>query len=362
MDLLTWLLPDRAGVAACGLPIKRGLLNPGDRLVLTQGGLQLPLLWQVRVLWPDGSVKWIFYHTDIPCSEKLILSISPDGVPAGFPAAENKPVLMHNGWKVELCGKTVLVQNDMTYWAGKEIHSEAFSCDELEGGPIAPLFLLQSAGESGITEHLVRLYPSQGAMNVIRRVTLHSKGTQELRYSRMDLFCEGMDVVQPDEFRRTPSRVDKLENGYRIMLWPSDAGPVSLLGGISLRQTLSCGGDRTCTPLLQDGYLAGTRTLGECYFQGNDSERLLFPGFQNAYRNLLDLGTYQSLGHDNAFLGLLHDGDWPLKENQYGAAGYRCYADNEYDAALAYCTGLCRLWKGRISSDCVTMCHPYGRH
>jgi hypothetical protein len=46
-----------------GIPFAKGKLQRSGGLRLTFDGRELPLWWEERATWPDGSVKWIFLHT-----------------------------------------------------------------------------------------------------------------------------------------------------------------------------------------------------------------------------------------------------------------------------------------------------------
>ena len=56
-----------------GIPFKRGAFLKGQNLQIFHNRNELPLWWNIRSYWPDGSIRWIFVHTRVPEGENILV-------------------------------------------------------------------------------------------------------------------------------------------------------------------------------------------------------------------------------------------------------------------------------------------------
>jgi hypothetical protein len=351
------------GLIVTGIPFERGTLFPSDGLRAAA-----PLWWDIRSLWPDGSVKWLMLHARKEGPGELEIfkggeRPEPVRLDGGKLALDVCVLSFTNGlWRFETPAEAWELIDDVTDMGGLQPGGK-WNAQLLEASPVAPLLLLSRPGELAV-EWLLRLDVKCFALHAARRVSACKDGTFGLRSSQIRLALSGavrfprqrLDAQGLDDLAveqngcgvhlkeagpRRPARMSAGGNEVTVSLWPEDAGEWPVMGGTSFRHELRVY-TKGLSPLaevsFEPGYLARTGVLSPCYIAGEDPDRLLFPGFELGYIRLLDTGSLEEIKDDPAHFGLFHWGDWPLRPGQYGADG-RCYSDNEYDTAFAYFQG-----------------------
>ena len=347
-----WEMPpgDRASLLAQGVPVGRGRLLPDGRLRLhaAGGSEDVPMHWEPRASWPDGSVRWIFLHADLPRTGKYALFADPAGIPAGLSDAGGfATVRAHAGgfealWNGEVlvrCTEEIPSAAGEGPGAGSGDGQPDFEVVRLEGSPLSGLYRvrgpLRGGFRSGFT---VRTDSARRALEVVWRI---SRETAEagflsgrvLRFqvSALDRRSCGLSVV--DGARRGPCRQVDTDDGFEVRLFEG-AEPFPVAGGTSFRQRMRLWTDRDlpsseCRFL--PGWLAATEVLGPVGLLPADSAGSVAPGVVAGVRAMMEQAWTLAESADPAYGGVENFGDWPLSTGQYSAGKRRAYADNEYD-------------------------------
>ena len=194
----------------CGVPFAAGDLSGGHSLELFgPGGAPLPLWWEERAHWPDGSVKWIYLHARLeglepePDGDSVDLELQPGGpgcpslpplesralrLDAG-PAPGGAPALCleatSEGWSLQVGDATVAVRTASSPGTDIDPPLSILASAELElveASPLAPLVRLCGAGSAGLRfDHLIRLNPVAGAAHWQQRVSFLTDQVVHLR-------------------------------------------------------------------------------------------------------------------------------------------------------------------------------------
>jgi hypothetical protein len=374
MDILTqWHVdPGDARLLSTGLPVGSGMLRPADLLSVEPCGTQepCPLWWEPRAFWPDGSVRWIYLQTvTVAGIDNYRLVRGNDKARMNPQRVEHPshPLVLpvQDGFEIRLDGrKLASVRQEIS--CSLAVSEAPFQSVLLENSPIAPLYRIENLqdGHTGTT-FLVRIDLASGTLHLTCRFSLHGEGTYALSAAHIHLdacFEEEQPKECPSEAskhdlvlhsgnsvltlvdgrRRGPARLSLQEGvtgSFGLHFFESDGIPMAVSGGTSFRQQCRVcpGHDRKPVQMtFQDGYIAGTGVFGPVADMKAERVNNLAPGMVVGLKRLFDLGSALSVQEDPAWRGISHDGDWLLDPEQYGASGYRAYADNEYDAAYAY--------------------------
>lgn len=89
-----------------GLPFKRGVFKKDQRLEIYNRQNKLPLWWDIRSYWPDGSIKWVFIHTRVPAGDNTLTVKSMERTSESFKHDKNishDVIFKNNMLKVEDC-------------------------------------------------------------------------------------------------------------------------------------------------------------------------------------------------------------------------------------------------------------------
>ncbi len=375
-------------LAVSGIPSAAGDILPGDRLsaVSLPGGEELPIWWEARSYWKDGSIRWLFLHVVLRDETSGIrLTRYGPGDPADEGTGERSSSRMRTvfppfGIRENEDGFTASFERGPSYDISHTADTSLPGCEGpyrielLEDSPFAPLYRLRKSGEGCVcSDLLVRADRTCSALAIVCRDSLHSACPVRVRGFHLDarvLQASGEHSEDPDAEglpeksrgkdddrseafgrivvtveggrRRTPVRIlrpaaDDLAWSVRWM--ENECGGLELSGGISFRQTIRIGGgmDRQMSELIPDpGYVAGTGVFGPVPRLDLPEAERTATGILKGLGILLEKGRARSEKTDPPEEGLLHDGDWQLQPGQYGAEGYVGYADNEYDAPYAY--------------------------
>ncbi len=367
-----------------GFPVATGRLRPDDALALRRDGspAALPLWWEPRASWPDGSVRWLFLHARIDAGGMHRLETDPAGIRAGAAAAS--PVAPSDPGLPDVAPTP---SGFTARWPGGgalEVDAGGpFQAVVLEPGPLSGLVRLTGAARDGFAvELLVRTDAVRPDLDVVwrttrtgaeaaappvRRILFRPVGSASAASGagapapREGSDATGTDLVARrgpavlsvrDGAHRAPCRLEADADGFAAILFDApDAPPVA--PGSSLRQRFLYRGDAdgrgddfACD--LPAGWIAGTGALGPVALLSDDEDASVAPGIHRGLRALLERALALADGDDPAYRGVENHGDWPLAVGQYGAAGRRAYADNEYDMPYACALGCAATGDARL--------------
>jgi hypothetical protein len=363
-----------------GLPVAAGRLTAADQLLLLAGPEQqtYPIWWEPRAFWPDGSVRWLFLHAFLPPTAhtfSLSLAAGEQARPDPGAWAEDwpcRPIRVQSG-DSELTvswGATEQVCLRQTINCSPAVPVSPWSVCLLEDSPLAPLYQIESEpGQVLRTTLLLRIDRCHGTIYVTLRHSVCTDADvrlEQIRYmvqATTDGRTSDTAITRTDLSRHDPDDLavatDRLT---AVLIRGKRRGPVALsvhdpqtpvitltlagpgqelqLGsGISLRQELRLcfGQDRLpAQMILPVGYVAASRVFGDLPVIRPDDPSPVAPGLAIGLGCLLQQGLQQVESWPQPEPGVLHDGDWLLDPGQYGAVGYRAFADNEYDTPYAY--------------------------
>ena len=354
---------DEQALLITGLPLAMGHLMPSEPLLLLAGDRPCPAWFEVRACWPDGSVRWLMVHALLPEDTQNIQLVT--GQQAG-----NQPVCPlrfhqeNSSLSIWQDGQRMLTIGTPTV-NGHGDQAGSWNVSQVETSPVAPLFRLVCQPEGPLrTDILLRQDLSGQTLHLVCRYSVLGQeplALSQLRQSfRFDLpGIRTSPAEDPDDLvldletgrvrllrgkQRGPAHLVPNEghtNSFDLVIGRADS-PLILNSGVSLRCLLRLGQDRPLARVrLPDGYVAATRVFGHLPNLAGETVRYAAPGLADGLDHLLADSLHQAETVSQP--GLLHDGDWRLAPGQYGAAGYRAFADNEYDVPyahfLAYASG-----------------------
>lgn len=347
---------DEQALLVTGLPLARGRLMPSEPLLLLAGDRPCPAWFEVRTCWPDGSVRWLMGHALLPEGARDIQLatgqqvVPPSARPLYFDQANGCLSIWQNGLRILSIGSP-MVNGHVDQTGGWDV-------SQVETSPVAPLFrlvhspagplrtdIMLRADSSGQTLHLTCRYSVLGqdplALGQLRqgfRVDLpgiRSSPAEDPDDLVLDLETGRVRLLRGKQ--RGPARLvpnESRTNSFDLVIGHADS-PLFLNSGVSLRCMLRLGQDRPLAKIrLPDGYVAATQVFGHLPNLASETVRYVAPGLSDGLDRLLADGLRQTETVSQP--GLLHDGDWQLAPGQYGAVGYRAFADNEYDVPYAY--------------------------
>ena len=176
--------PRQGRLLLCGAPFAEGRLPATAGLCLRgDDSPRLPLWWQVRSRWPDGSAKWVFLHSRLELaglpadtdSEALVLQLTvTDSGPAVDTPQTSPETLELDGarlqvardgcWLWTAAGRTLgLEHTDAVLDGLPPAADRSVDLQLLEASPIAPLLRARGRSDTGVRyDHLLRLEPGGG--------------------------------------------------------------------------------------------------------------------------------------------------------------------------------------------------------
>ena len=402
--LIDVISPSENHLLLTGIPFVEGTYFENDGLKLTIGGSSaddpgLPIWYEVRNKWRDGSIRWIFLHSRIPSgTHKLTLSILKSKKTAmPGPGMEGNVVQLErcrfsveeNSFSFTCPDGTVsygddLIQSDLR---SKPFKPAKWEINLLEDSPLAPLVRIQEEEKGFSRDFLIRLDPVKQQMIIHRRMTVSDEGFYHLEKTSARLgFSSSVEngrtlVLEPGQFTRNgetkqgfpsglicgdavglyidkfwqrfPAAVDCRGNDVRVEFYPEEAKPLPVSGGMSYRHILkvacsaaglsSLGSDIEVVinaRQLMDSFACEKIYLPEGHFPAY--EEICSRMLNHTKHDLYGEGTHpaeldeEEKQHPN-FFGLEHYGDFPAPNPEYRKEGKPTfYWDNEYDPAFSY--------------------------
>ncbi|MEW6750045.1 MAG: hypothetical protein AB1505_03600 [Candidatus Latescibacterota bacterium] len=334
----------------CGVPFGQGEVAQGAALQVRQpGGEVLPLWWQARARWPDGSLKWAFLHVRLSDAESVlevgsaagmppVLALGADGLPA---LAGVRLALAEHGFCFTAAGSGVRVRFGRALTEPAQPAGDGYAVEVVEPSPLAPLVRLRQQGAGGLLlDQLVRLDPEAGTLCWQQRLVFGGPRACRLRELTCELdfgeeawTWEGAEgphrrllVLRPGAFSldgceqaghpqarlRGQRAVVHLEKGWqrapfalcaeggrvRLELYPAEAEPLVVQPGTSLRHAVRLGlagrTGREAQWWLDPEQACATGVFGPLVAR-TPATRRLFPGYEQAMEACLHAGRLRRL-------------------------------------------------------------------
>ena len=217
--------PTPGALLLCGVPFAAGELPSGQPLQLTgPDGQRLPLWWDERAHWPDGSVKWVYVHGRLaglesgqptatlcltsrgePCARlpeptaKVLELNSQPSLPNGADSAcPMRLTVEAAGWALEVGDARLEVATGTASHVDVEEPQPVLAVGGLElveASPVAPLVRIRGKGENGVRfDHLIRLDPAAGRVHWQQRLSFLTDRVVHLQRLGARLTFSGKDV------------------------------------------------------------------------------------------------------------------------------------------------------------------------
>ncbi|MHB1484912.1 MAG: hypothetical protein ACYCYI_09635 [Saccharofermentanales bacterium] len=372
MDIITEWTVEQGGstLLTSGLPVAAGILHPSDPIMVvsvTDNSI-CPFWYEPRSFWPDGSIRWLFMHVITSPDEQSYRLIRADeniAHTSSFDKVSYDICLLSDGFTVSFDNlPSMKIRYDID--CSLPSSEKNFNISKIEDSPLAPLYMIENIqdGHADVS-FIIRLDLSCAAISIICRHSLRSPDAVIVR--RIGFYADILsdklylsdNATQPNTedigahtghacaviingSRRGPVQLsvsDRGANSFDMVISAPDTSPLEVTGGTSLRQEirLSPGNDRSFSHMiLPKGYVASTEVFGPVPDLSSAETMQFSPGLVSGLTRLFENGYAQSDSIKLSSAGILNDGDWLLNPGQYGACGYRAYADNEYDTPFAY--------------------------
>ncbi len=333
----------RSGLVCSGLNIPEDSLFKTGQLeaYCPDTGEKIPFWWDARSFWPDGSIRWIFFHAlTLPGSGKIAIrtcdrSAAHEALSA-YPECEVRQAddrsVNSPDFSVFLNDRPIMTIRTLIPECPDRSTGERFCISTAEASPFAPLFRV-SGTQNGLisTEYLIRADLTSGIYIITCRHSLRYREVKEtgelttiVRFD--EEYFGNTDAVISDMYRRGPAAIRRYEDEpcrIDFVLFPESSGKAGLKGGISLRQEYRIGP-------------AGELTLSAVKMPPSLFADVIAPGVEKGLRRLFARAAERHNDPGRHRMNILDDGDWPLSPGQYGAKEYTGFADNEYDAPYAF--------------------------
>ena len=339
------------GLLLCGVPFAEGEVTSGAGFVLTDArGETLPLWWEERARWPDGSVKWIFLHSRLESGATEVELETGEGK-AGSLALSTEASLELDGTRLEFAG------DHWSFAAGDqkvrvcpgwvitdpELESRGkFELELVEASPLAPLLRWRQKREDGLRfDHLLRINPAQKMLYWQQRLSFLQEGTCRLQrlgaslmfpnggwtwavdgsaHRRLAVLRPGIYVLDDGAelagypqaslqigsasltlekgWQRAPFAIEVEENEVRLDFFPQEAEPLTVHEGTSFRHAVRiglAGGDVEPVAWSLDPETAcGTGAFGPLMACTERTQRF-FPGYEQAMETCMEGGRLTRL-------------------------------------------------------------------
>ncbi|MCD6507803.1 hypothetical protein J7M22_14440 [Candidatus Poribacteria bacterium] len=343
--------PTENGLLLCGIPFAMGEVESGGGFMLMdQRGKPLPLWWEERARWPDGSVKWIFIHARLD-GESSELKLIPDKIRSdSIELKDDSSIELGNArlicsdalWTFEVGDERVeihpgLVRTDPEL----ECHGE-YDLELVESSPIAPLLRLRQRRREGLRfDHLLRVDPVNALLHWQQRISFLTEGRcrlrelgATLRFSTGGWAWPGLDgvhgkltvlrpgfyilddapevaghpraalrgqnafVILEKGWQRAPFSISVEGEKVHLSFFPAEAEPLAVQGGTSFRHSvriaLRSQDVRPISWSLDPERACATQVFGPL-MASSERTRKLFPGYERAITACLEGGRLSSL-------------------------------------------------------------------
>jgi hypothetical protein len=338
-----------------GVPFGKGEYQRGGGLRLAFDGRDLPLWWEERATWPDGSVKWIFLHTRVPAgANELVLSttgaksdcIASDEVEfvnGRLQLGEVTLEISEEGWSFKTPdGSWELAKDSVVSEPELELVRTPWQVELVEASPIAPLIRLKpNDSEEGLRmDQFLRLDPVGKRLIWQRRMTWHKPGKYHLLSAGASLIPGRLSdeegsllIIEPGKVRtngapvveeypegrwdgkghslwvekawqRSPLEIAWDKSGVQLSFYPDKVKPLPVLGGTSFRHTvhLTCGEKASDVAgsevafSIDPAHVCKSEAMGLLTPSAEDTEAGPdFPGFEKALKATYESGRLSHL-------------------------------------------------------------------
>jgi hypothetical protein len=325
------------GLLVMGIPFPAKALSRGQGLELSYKNNTLPLWWDIRSCWPDGSVKWVLLHTRVPAGEKdLFLAITEHnaGVKIEKPAFKDNQInvqdvmlsIKGDNWMFKTPeGTWRLIKNEVK----TDLDAPSGSVPRIilvEESPIAPLIRIKPAGnrDGFLMDQLLRIDPAGMRMIWDRRMTWNREGKYSLKGSKASLSfsksinvktgsiiiskpdvsdypegrldLEGCSLFVEKAWQKNPFGIKWNNREIEILFYPEEVRALGVLGGTSFRHTvhICCGPGAESTAgheveaVINPEYICSTGAMGVIAHADHESVNGYFPGYESAFKSALD--------------------------------------------------------------------------
>jgi len=214
-----------------------GELERNGGLVLTDpNGRALPLWWEERAHWPDGTVKWVWIHARLDSepgvAEHVVTLLPGKGKPAVCGGSVDGALdldgtrleISEAGWEFEAAGHRAAVgaggAGDVRTDPIQPVDGRG-AVELVEASAIAPLLRLRGPESAGLGfDHLLRIDPRGGCLHWQQRLSFRGDRLVELCHLRCGVAISGSAGVEAWEWpsvRQVRERLTALRPGvYRV--------------------------------------------------------------------------------------------------------------------------------------------------
>ena len=328
-----------------GVPFAEGVLQPEQDLQLSCEQKTLPLWWEPRSYWPDGSIKWIFLHTRVPAGEQNLvletvnkdrsegLHVQMEGNTLKF--RDVNLIIDKNLWTFAAAEFECRLLDDETDTDLEPAESE-YCVEIVENSPIAPLVRIRPAGnlDGFIEDQLLRIDLKGRRLLWNRRMTWNREGKYWLNKCRAILeigsesqqsqsvfipgpgkvsyndgpveegypkgILEGNDysVLVEKGWQRSPLGLSRDGNRIEIHFYPESVRKLGISGGTSYRHHIQiCWGEDSSQIaghevkyIFDPDYICGTGAMGQLSPAPEKNSDDDFPGYRAAFKAALEEG------------------------------------------------------------------------
>jgi len=338
------------GLLVAGVPFGERELSPNGEIELLFNNKILPLWWEERSYWPDGSVKWIFLHTRVPEGENdLILKVT------GKTRREFEKVKFEGGylrvgkvalrvkdssWSFETSQGSWSLLEDNVYSKPKlKVQSIQWEVALVEDSPISPLIRLRpkKRKEGLLLDYLLRLDPAGNRLIWQRRMTWQVEGKFYLNSAWATLIPEeslnkkgSLLILSPGKvkvagdakatdypegrwngknhslwvekaWQRGPLCIEWDKETIKLSFYPENVEPLPVLGGTSFRHIihLACGSEAQKIAgyevrfIIDPIHLCKSKALG--ILTPAEEIKKDFPGFEKSFKATFEYGRLSRL-------------------------------------------------------------------
>lgn len=343
--------PQKDGLLLCGVPFAKGEVASGAGFVLTDAREEaLPLWWEERARWPDGSVKWIFLHSRLgSATAELKLATGKGKTGTIVLSAENcleldevRLEFAEDHWSFAAGNHKMHVRPGQVITDPKLESREKFELELVEASPLAPLLRWRQKREDGLRfDHLLRINPAQKMLYWQQRLSFLQEGTCRLRrlgatlmfpdgewtwavdgnahrrlavlhpgiyalddgaemmgYPQAALQSEAASLVLEKGWQRAPFAIEVEESQVQLDFFPQEAEPLTVHEGTSFRHAVRIGlGSGDVEPViwsLDPETACGTGAFGPL-MACTERTRRFFPGYEQAMETCLEGGRLTRL-------------------------------------------------------------------
>jgi len=365
-----------------GVPFARGFFQSEQDLQLSWGQKTLPLWWEPRSYWPDGSIKWIFLHTRVPSGEQNLVLETVNK--SRKDRSEGLQVQMEDNTLKFRDINLIIKENLWTFitprgeWRLSEDETDTdlepakseYKVEIIENSPIAPLIRIKPEGDTDgfIKDQLLRIDRKGRRLFWSRRMTWNREGKYWLNkcqvvlkigpesqqsqsvfipepgkvsyndvpvvtgYPEARLDGNGYSVLVEKGWQRSPLGLSQDGNRIEISFYPEKAKNLGITGGTSYRhQVQLCWGENSSDIAgyevkytFDPAYICGTEAMGQLSpapEEGNDDD---FPGYRAAFKAALEEGRQgvQTFGNKKRLCSVPLEAEEDQHQDYFGLQNY----------------------------------------